>query len=310
MRNGLIFSGLLHLGVMAALYVGVPQFADPLTPAEAISVEVVTADEITGAEAAEPEAPEPEPEPVEQTPPPAPKAPEPPTQQAKAEPAPPPEPEPAPPKPEPQPAAVPPPPEPVPRPKEKPAPPPEPDPDPKPETESESPGPVRVPPEKPDIKPAEKPEPAEPENRLSSILKNVLKDKDAAKRARESNGDARAETQQAKTQPRERVTASERLKLASVIRQQVERCWLVPIGAKDAENLAVELRVQLNPDGSLQRAEIVDVARLTGDPFYRTVAESALRAVRKCEPFQKLPVDRYDVWKDLKLTFNPEKYGT
>jgi hypothetical protein len=44
-----------------------------------------------------------------------------------------------------------------------------------------------------------------------------------------------------------------------------------------------------------------------GDPFYRSAAESALRAVLnpQCSPL-KLPPEKFDQWKTLELTFNPK----
>jgi hypothetical protein len=94
------------------------------------------------------------------------------------------------------------------------------------------------------------------------------------------------------------------------IRRQIERCWNVPAGARDAENLIVEIRVRLNPDGSVFQAEILDTVRLASDAFYRAAAESALRAVRLCSPLQ-LPPKKYNVWKIVTLRFNPkEMFGT
>lgn len=316
MRNGAIISGLLHAGVAAAIYIGVPDFAEPLPVGEPIPVEVVSVEDIARAKRPEPveTTPEPEPEPAEaeQEPPPAPQPPEPeaaPVQQAEAPAPPAPEPQPAPPEPAPQPAATPPPP--APKPRAKPTPPPEPEPEtaeePPPEPESEpEPAEAPPPPEKPRVELADKTEP-EPTPRRTNLVASILKNLAEQPAAEPARGRPPAEAERPAD---ERVSMSERAALVTLIRGQVERCWLVPPGVKDAEKLVVELRVQLNPDGSLQRAEIVDVARLTNDAFYRAVAESALRAVKKCEPFQDLPVKRYEVWKDLELTFNPENYGT
>ena len=41
-----------------------------------------------------------------------------------------------------------------------------------------------------------------------------------------------------------------------------------------------------------------------GQKFYKVLAESALRAVRLCQPL-KVPPTGYDNWKDLQLNFNP-----
>ena len=54
-------------------------------------------------------------------------------------------------------------------------------------------------------------------------------------------------------------------------------------------------------------APIVDTARAASDSFFRAAAESALRAVKNpnCSPL-KVPLDKYDEWKTMTLTFNPK----
>ena len=36
--------------------------------------------------------------------------------------------------------------------------------------------------------------------------------------------------------------------------------------------------------------------------------ESALRAVRQCAPYN-LPAEKYDAWKQVKVTFDPREMG-
>ena len=90
------------------------------------------------------------------------------------------------------------------------------------------------------------------------------------------------------------------------MRQQIQRCWNLPAGAKDAHTMIISIRMVMNPDGSVQQARILDQAKMSTDPFYRTMAESALRATLnpRCQPF-KLPPEKFDRWKTMKLTFDP-----
>ena len=64
--------------------------------------------------------------------------------------------------------------------------------------------------------------------------------------------------------------------ITDAIKQKVERNWSVPAGLLDAGELVVTLRIQLAPDGSVRRVEIVDA---DGGANYRTIAESGRRAV-------------------------------
>ena len=89
------------------------------------------------------------------------------------------------------------------------------------------------------------------------------------------------------------------------IRFQIQRCWSVPAGAREAENLVVRIRFSLNPDGSLRgEPEILDRERMD-EPFFRTAAESARRAVLRCTPLT-LPPEKYESWKEIRLNFNPK----
>ena len=69
----------------------------------------------------------------------------------------------------------------------------------------------------------------------------------------------------------------------------------------------VELMTQLRlkKDGTVLRSEILDPARMNkpGQGFYKVLAESALRAIRICQPL-RVPPTGYEKWKDLQLNFD------
>ena len=82
----------------------------------------------------------------------------------------------------------------------------------------------------------------------------------------------------------------------------------VAAGALDAASLVVTLRIYLNQDGSLARApEVVEAVRMTqaGQENFRTAAESAQRAVLRCQPYTMLPAAKYDTWREVELRFDP-----
>lgn len=39
-------------------------------------------------------------------------------------------------------------------------------------------------------------------------------------------------------------------------------------------------------------------------PIFRIAAESAMRAIRRCQPYH-LPLSKYEVWRDVEVTFDP-----
>ena len=90
------------------------------------------------------------------------------------------------------------------------------------------------------------------------------------------------------------------------LRAQIFGCWSIPLGLHYNENLLVRIKLQLKQDGSIMKSEILDHERMNmpGQKFYKVLAESALRAVRLCQPL-KVPPTGYEKWKDLQLNFNP-----
>jgi hypothetical protein len=98
------------------------------------------------------------------------------------------------------------------------------------------------------------------------------------------------------------LTASE----IDLIRQQIERCWNIPEGARDDRNLVVEIKVFVEPDGDVRKAVILDQARMANDPVFRAAADSARRALfdPQCRPL-RLPPDKYQYWKEFVVDFSP-----
>jgi hypothetical protein len=92
------------------------------------------------------------------------------------------------------------------------------------------------------------------------------------------------------------------------LRAKIAQCWNPPPGGLGADSIIVKLRLQLNQDGSL--IGYPTVANWGGSPFFQAAADSAVRAVFQCQPYD-LPGDKYAVWRDMILTFDPRQmYGS
>jgi len=89
------------------------------------------------------------------------------------------------------------------------------------------------------------------------------------------------------------------------LKAQIFGCWSLPLGLPYQENLLVRIKLKLKPDGTVLRSEILDHARMNkpGQGFYKVLAESALRAIRICQPL-RVPPTGYEKWKDLQLNFD------
>jgi hypothetical protein len=90
------------------------------------------------------------------------------------------------------------------------------------------------------------------------------------------------------------------------LRAQIFGCWSVPLGLPYDGDLLVRIKLQLKQDGTITKSEILDHERMNrpGQKFYKILAESALRAVRLCQPL-KVPPTGYEKWKELQLNFDP-----
>jgi len=89
------------------------------------------------------------------------------------------------------------------------------------------------------------------------------------------------------------------------LKAQIFGCWSLPLGLPYHKNLLVRIKLRLKPDGTVLRSEILDHARMNkpGQGFYKVLAESALRAIRICQPL-RVPPTGYEKWKDLQLNFD------
>ena len=89
------------------------------------------------------------------------------------------------------------------------------------------------------------------------------------------------------------------------LKAQIFGCWSIPLGLPYNEDLLVRIKLKLKPDGSITKTEILDHARMNkpGQAFYKVLAESALRAIKLCQPL-RVPSTGYERWKELQLNFD------
>jgi len=100
-------------------------------------------------------------------------------------------------------------------------------------------------------------------------------------------------------------TSALTLSQEDALKAQIFGCWSLPLGLPFQENLMVRIKLKLKQDGTVLKSEILDHARMNmpGQGFYRVLAESALRAIRICQPL-RVPPTGYEKWKDLQLNFD------
>ncbi len=169
-------------------------------------------------------------------------------------------------------------------------------------------------------KPTTKPKPPEPPKEaakpqpqvdpLASVLKNVAKMKPAPPAPTDARPDVKKNDGAAQTgaASNQGPALADRLTISQEdsLRRQISGCWNMPIGARNAQELIVEVLIEVNEDRTVRSAEVVDQNRLSTDSHFRAAAEAALRALRhpKCTPLE-LPPDQFEQWKTIRFNFDP-----
>ena len=109
-------------------------------------------------------------------------------------------------------------------------------------------------------------------------------------------------------QQKKSFTSNLTLSEEDALKAQIFGCWSIPLGLPYDKNLLVRIKLKLKQDGTVIKSEILDHARMNmpGQGFYKVLAESALRAIKLCQPL-RVPSTGYDRWKDLQLNFDAKE---
>ena len=145
----------------------------------------------------------------------------------------------------------------------------------------------------------------EAEAKLTKLLEQQQKKKDEADQAeRQETEEKMADLiGQALNTPRKKsgkLGISDRDRL----RSHLAVCWTPPPGAAGADTLIVDIIVRLDKRAEVKDVEIEDKTRVQSDATFKAAARAAQRAIFDCSPLP-LPLDQYEVWKELQFAFDP-----
>ncbi len=102
-----------------------------------------------------------------------------------------------------------------------------------------------------------------------------------------------------------RLTASQRSLLAVMMKRAVSRCWNINSGLDGIDREIVDIEVRLGRDGRIRGTP--RVANSGHGPLFQDAANSAVRALIQCEPYD-LPKQFYEGgWDHMVVTFDPQK---
>jgi len=104
----------------------------------------------------------------------------------------------------------------------------------------------------------------------------------------------------------ERLSPSLAAAIDGWLKDAYDSCWAPPPTLPEGERYVAEVTVEFNPDGSLAAAP--QLVNPPSDPAWRAHAESALRAVLKCNPLRVPPefAPYFQQWRSKTIHFDPE----
>lgn len=92
------------------------------------------------------------------------------------------------------------------------------------------------------------------------------------------------------------------------LRRHLRTCSKLPAEVALTDAVRIRLRAVMAADGTLAREPIL----IEAPPSTKGVAivKSAMSALQACQPYKMLPVDKYQEWKVMDLSFTPEDFGS
>lgn len=105
-----------------------------------------------------------------------------------------------------------------------------------------------------------------------------------------------------------KATAAANIKVedAAALRAHLKTCSILPQSIAPGDAVRVVLRVAFTRDGRLAGEPLLIEASASGKG--PALMKSAMDALEKCQPYAMLPVDRYNEWRMLDLSFTPKDF--
>ena len=95
---------------------------------------------------------------------------------------------------------------------------------------------------------------------------------------------------------------------ADSLRLAIQQCWNVGVLSTDAQQVTVTVAFSMTPSARHEQGSIRIVSASGGsETAVQQAFDAARRAIIRCEgDGYGLPPEKYDAWRDIEITFNPE----
>jgi outer membrane biosynthesis protein TonB len=87
------------------------------------------------------------------------------------------------------------------------------------------------------------------------------------------------------------------------LRRKIRECWNPPVGVMEAQGLQVHVQIELDQSGAVLGQPAV--VNSSAHPLFDVAASSAVRAILRCQPYDRLPIAKYDAWRSIIFNFDP-----
>jgi hypothetical protein len=91
----------------------------------------------------------------------------------------------------------------------------------------------------------------------------------------------------------------------AALRGHLKNCLTLPKSVSRTSDLRLKMRVSFQPNGMLDGEPVL----IGGSPMGPRLKDSVIEGLRACQPYAMLPADKYKEWREVDITFTPQDFG-
>lgn len=104
---------------------------------------------------------------------------------------------------------------------------------------------------------------------------------------------------------RETVTRTMTVSVTDALRVAMTRCWVIDTTRDDLGDIRAVAHLTMTRRGTVAHLRFDSEARAQTDPAFAYVLDTIRDAITACSPFKMLPVNEFETWEKIELTFYP-----
>lgn len=93
--------------------------------------------------------------------------------------------------------------------------------------------------------------------------------------------------------------------VVDALRVAMTRCWNIDTTRPDISDIRAVAHLTMRRNGTVRDVWFESAARAETDPAFAYVLDTIWAAIDVCQPFKMLPVNEFEKWEKIQLTFYP-----